>query len=136
MLYSAPSINAVISDRGQITGDFTTQEIRELTDVLNAGALEVPINRKPLSEATIDPTLGEDVRQKGVQAIFVAGAVVVIFMLVYYHFAGVVAIICLFLNLVLVLTIMMAINATFTLPGSGWSGADNWYGGRCQRVDL
>ncbi|MEZ6129667.1 MAG: protein translocase subunit SecD [Planctomycetaceae bacterium] len=117
MLYSAPSINAVISDRGQITGDFTVEEVRELTSVLNAGALDVPINPKPLSEATVDPTLGEDVRKKGVTAIFVAGAVVVVFMLLYYQFAGIVAIICLVLNLVLVLTIMMAINATFTLPG-------------------
>jgi len=116
-LYSAPNINGVISDQGQITGTFTDQEINELTGVLNAGALEVPINPKPLSEATVDPTLGEDVRKKGVQAIFLAGAVVVAFMLLYYRFSGVVAVICLFLNLVLVLTIMMSINATFTLPG-------------------
>ena len=116
-LYSAPSINAVISERGQIDGDFTNDEIQDLTDVLNAGALEVPINRKPLSEATIDPTLGEDVRQKGVQAIFVAGGLVVLFMLVYYRFAGLVAIVCLMLNLVLVLTVMIGVKATFTLPG-------------------
>lgn len=116
-LYSAPNIQGVISDQGQITGDFTSKEIAELTSVLNAGALEVPINKKPLSEATVDPTLGEDVRKKGVQAIMLAAALVVVFMLFYYRFAGVVAVMCLFLNLVLVLTIMMAINATFTLPG-------------------
>lgn len=116
-LYSAPDINDVISDQGQISGDFTAEEVRELTGVLNAGALEVPINKKPLSEATIDPTLGEDVRKKGVQAIVVAASVVVLFMLLYYRFAGVVAVICLVLNMVLVLTMMMAINATFTLPG-------------------
>lgn len=116
-LYSAPDINAVISSQGQITGNFTSDEVKELTSVLNAGALEVPIDPKPLSEATVDPTLGEDVRRKGVQAIMLAGAVVVVFMLFYYRFAGVVAVLSLFLNLVLVLTIMMAINATFTLPG-------------------
>ncbi|MCR9200090.1 MAG: protein translocase subunit SecD [Planctomycetaceae bacterium] len=116
-LYSAPDINAVISSQGQITGNFTSAEVKELTSVLNAGALEVPIEPKPLSEATVDPTLGEDVRRKGVQAIMLAGAVVVVFMLFYYRFAGVVAVLSLFLNLVLVLTIMMAINATFTLPG-------------------
>ena len=116
-LYSAPDINDVISDNGQISGTFTVDEVRELAGVLNAGALEVPINKKPLSEATVDPTLGEDVRKKGVQAIMVAGIVVVLFMLFYYRFAGIVAVLCLFLNLVLVLTVMMAINATFTLPG-------------------
>lgn len=116
-LYSAPSINGVINEQGSITGDFNAAEVKELTDVLNAGALEVPINRIPLSEATIDPTLGEDVRQKGVTAIMIAATVVVVFMLVYYRFAGIIAIICLLLNLLLVLTIMMGIKATFTLPG-------------------
>ncbi len=116
-LYSAPDINDVISDSGQISGNFTIEEVRELAGVLNAGALEVPINRKPLSEATVDPTLGEDVRKKGVQAVMFAAACVVVFMLVYYRFAGIVAVLCLFLNLVLVLTVMMGINATFTLPG-------------------
>lgn len=116
-IYSAPNINAVITDSGVIEGDFTTEEVQELTGVLNAGALEVPINKKPLSEATVDPTLGEDVRNKGVKAIIVAAIVVVVFMLVYYRFAGIVAVVCLLLNMLLVLTIMMSINATFTLPG-------------------
>ncbi|MCP4507225.1 MAG: protein translocase subunit SecD, partial [Fuerstiella sp.] len=116
-LYSAPVINSTISENGQIEGNFTVAEVRELTGVLNAGALHVPINPKPLSEATVDPTLGEDVRKKGVQAIMAAAIVVVLFMLAYYRFAGIVAVICLFLNLVLVLTIMMAVDATFTLPG-------------------
>ncbi|MEO2015302.1 MAG: protein translocase subunit SecD, partial [Fuerstiella sp.] len=116
-IYSAPVINSTISENGQIEGNFTYDEVVELTEVLNAGALEVPINKKPLSEATVDPTLGEDVRVKGVQAIMAAAAIVVLFMLVYYRFAGMVAVICLFLNLVLVLTVMMAVDATFTLPG-------------------
>lgn len=116
-IYSAPNINAVITDSGVIEGDFTAAEVRELSGVLNAGALEVPINKKPLSEATVDPTLGEDVRNKGVKAIMVAAIVVVVFMLIYYRFAGIVAVICLLLNMLLVLTIMMSINATFTLPG-------------------
>ncbi|MDG2129799.1 MAG: protein translocase subunit SecD [Fuerstiella sp.] len=116
-LYSAPVINSTISENGQIEGNFTVAEVRELTGVLNAGALHVPINPKPLSEATVDPTLGEDVSKKGVLAIMAAAIVVVLFMLAYYRFAGIVAVICLFLNLVLVLTIMMAVDATFTLPG-------------------
>lgn len=116
-IYSAPNINAVITDSGVIEGDFTLDEVRELSGVLNAGALEVPINKKPLSEATVDPTLGEDVRNKGVLAIQVAAAIVVLFMLIYYRFAGLVAVVCLLLNMLLVLTIMMSINATFTLPG-------------------
>ena len=64
----------------------------------------------------MDPTLGEDVRQKGVTAILVAAIAVVLFMLFYYRFAGLVAVICLVLNMLLVLSIMATV-ATFTLPG-------------------
>lgn len=115
-LYSAPAINEPIGAQGVISGDFTAQETGELSAILNAGALEVPIDPKPLSEATVDPTLGEDVRQKGVTAIVVAAVAVVVFMLVYYRFAGIVAVFCLVLNLLLVLSLMATV-ATFTLPG-------------------
>ncbi|MBL8818537.1 MAG: protein translocase subunit SecD [Planctomyces sp.] len=119
-LFTAPAINSRIEDRGYIeggTGGFSQEEAKELADVLNAGALEVPIDPKPLSEATIDPTLGEDVRRKGVNSVLFGGLAVVLFMLVYYRFAGIVANLCLVLNIVLVMGTMVLINATFTLPG-------------------
>lgn len=119
-VYSAPQINSVIADRGYIEGGasgFSQEEARELSDVLNAGALEVPIDPKPLSEATIDPTLGADVRRKGVQSVMLGGIAVVAFMLVYYRTAGIVAILSLLFNLILVMGTMVLINATFTLPG-------------------
>ena len=116
-VYSAPNIEGVITSNGRISGDFTAAETAELAGVLNAGALEVPIDPKPLSEATVDPTLGEDVRNKGVRAILLAATIVVVFMLGYYRFAGIVAVVCLTMNLVLVLGTMVLINATFTLPG-------------------
>ncbi len=119
-LDSAPRINEQISDRGQISGGgtgFTATEADELVSVLNAGALEVPIDPKPLSEATVDPTLGADVRQKGITATAISGLAVIIFMLVYYRTAGLIAVISLILNLVLTIGAMVAVNATFTLPG-------------------
>ncbi|MEY3172251.1 MAG: hypothetical protein RLZZ436_164, partial [Planctomycetota bacterium] len=119
-LDSAPRINEQISDRGQISGGgggFSAAEADELVSVLNAGALEVPIDPKPLSEATVDPTLGADVRQKGITATAISGIAVIIFMLVYYRTAGVIAVISLILNLVLTIGAMVAVNATFTLPG-------------------
>ncbi|MFO0061237.1 MAG: protein translocase subunit SecD [Planctomyces sp.] len=117
---SAPFIREQITSRGQISGGqggFTAEEAGELVAVLNAGALEVPIDPKPLSEATVDPTLGADVRQKGVTATAISGLAVSVFMLVYYRFAGVIAVISLILNLVLTVGLMVAIPATFTLPG-------------------
>ena len=117
---SAPFIREQITSRGQISGGqggFTAEEASELVAVLNAGALEVPIDPKPLSEATVDPTLGADVRQKGVTATAISGLAVIVFMLVYYRLSGLIAVISLILNLVLTVGLMVAIPATFTLPG-------------------
>jgi len=119
-VFSAPNINEQITNRGQISGGnggFTRIEADELSNVLNAGALEVPIDPKPLSEATVDPTLGADVRNKGVNATLISGLAVMVFMLAYYRFSGIVAVVSLLLNLLLTVAAMVAINATFTLPG-------------------
>ncbi len=119
-VFSAPDINEQITNRGQISGGsggFTRDEADELANVLNAGALEVPIDPKPLSEATVDPTLGADVRNRGVNATLISGLAVMIFMLAYYRFSGIVAVVSLLLNLLLTVAAMVAINATFTLPG-------------------
>ena len=116
-IHSAPSIDEPIDGNGIIRGTFTQAEIRELTSVLNAGALELPIKPDPINEMTISPLLGADVQEKGMTAIAVASIAVVIFMLLYYRFAGFVAVLCLALNLLLVLGCMVAIQATFTLPG-------------------
>ena len=114
---TAPNLITTISDRGQITGRFSQAEIDELINVLNAGALEVPLIPDPISEFTISPLLGIDVQEKGITAIALAAGVVFVFMLMYYWFAGLVADLCLVLNLLLVLGTMAFIDATFTLPG-------------------
>eukprot|EP00913_Durusdinium_trenchii_P023352 g21930.t1 len=123
-VHSAPSIISTISSNGQITGSFTQEEVQELTNVLNAGALVLEFRRNeetnlptPISEQTISPTLGADVQEKGKFAIIVAASAVVVFMLLYYLFAGVVADICLVINLILVMGAMAFIDAAFTLPG-------------------
>lgn len=114
---SAPSIQATITTSGVIEGRFTAAEIKELITVLNAGALEVPLNQTPVSEFTVSPTLGVDIQEKGKTALIGASIVVVLFMIFYYFGAGLVADFCLLMNLILVLGCMVIINATFTLPG-------------------
>jgi SecD/SecF fusion protein len=116
-IHSAPQVNEPIRDSGIIEGRFTTKEVNELVNVLNAGALEVPLVSEPISELTISPTLGLDVQKKGMTAIVVSAALVFLFMLVYYHFAGLVADLCLTLNLILLFGIMAVIDSAFTLPG-------------------
>ena len=114
---SAPNILGIISSSGTITGDFTDAEVDEIVDVLNAGALEVPLDPTPVSEFTVSPTLGRDTVKKAIVSILGAGVVVLLFMAFYYRTLGIVADLCLVLNLVLVLGVMSLIEATFTLPG-------------------
>jgi len=116
-VYSAPTIQSRIASAGEITGRFTLKEVEELVAVLNAGALEVPLIDKPISEFTISPLLGIDVQQKGMTAIAFSAIVVFAFMLIYYRTAGVVASLSLALNLLMVVGSMAFIAATFTLPG-------------------
>ena len=116
-LYSAPTINSTISDSGQISGSFTQEEVDSLVSVLNAGALTVPLKRQPVNEYTVSPLLGVDIQQKGLRAIVISVIGVVLVTALYYRAAGVIADICLILNLTILLGAMAVIDATFTLPG-------------------
>ncbi|QDT53711.1 bifunctional preprotein translocase subunit SecD/SecF [Caulifigura coniformis] len=116
-VHSAPTINAVIGSNGQISGQFTSKEIQELIGVLNAGALDVPLNRKPVNEFTVSPLLGQDIQTKGYRAMLISSISVFVVMAVYYRKLGLIANLCLIVNIVLLMGVMSLINATFTLPG-------------------
>ncbi len=117
-VHSAPQLNEPITGgQGSISGDFTAKEIKRLVDTLNAGALDLPLIQNPISEFTISPILGADVRTKGIAACVASALIVVIFMAVYYKRAGVIANLCLIVNLFLLLASMALIEATVTLPG-------------------
>jgi SecD/SecF fusion protein len=117
IMRSAPTINEPIYGRGQISGKFTREEVKSLVSVLNAGALDVPLIPEPVSEFTISPLLGQTVRTKGITAIVVSALVVVGFMACYYLKAGLIAVVCLSLNLLLIMGTMVFVQGTFTLPG-------------------
>lgn len=117
-IHSAPTIQARIPyGRVKIEGNFKKKEIDQLVAVLNAGSLELPLVQTPISEFTISPLLGVDVQQKGITAILVSAVAVFVFMVYYYRVAGLIAVLCLFLNLLIVVGSMAFIEATFTLPG-------------------
>ncbi|MBN1589003.1 MAG: protein translocase subunit SecD [Pirellulales bacterium] len=116
-LYSAPRINSVIHGNGEITGGFTEKEVKDLVDVLNAGSLPTALKKNPISELKSGPTLGRDTIKKGAIAIGLSLVVVLVFMVIYYRFAGLVACGALLMNLLLLLAIMIAVKADFTLPG-------------------
>jgi preprotein translocase subunit SecD len=115
-IYSAPVIQERITGgRAQITGTFSTQEANDLAIVLRAGALPAPL--KIIQDLTVGPSLGQDSIEKGVKATLVAGAMVVIFMIIYYRLSGTVADFALVLNLVCLMGALSALTATLTLPG-------------------
>jgi len=115
-IYSAPVIQERISGgRAQITGTFTTQEANDLAIVLRAGALPAPL--KIIQDLTVGPSLGKDSIEKGVRATLIAGAMVMLFMVVYYRLSGVVADFALILNLICLMGALSALSATLTLPG-------------------
>ena len=115
-IYSAPVIqDRITGGHAQITGNFSMQEANDLAIVLRAGALPAPL--KIIQDLTVGPSLGKDSIEKGVQATLFAGAMVVIFMIVYYRLSGVIADFALMLNLLCLIGALSALNATLTLPG-------------------
>jgi SecD/SecF fusion protein len=114
---SAPTLNDIITSQGQISGDFTPKAIEDLVRILRAGALPATLKSQPVSENTMGATLGEDTIFKGALSIGIAFAAVLIFMLIYYRFAGIVACFALLANLLLTIAFMVLVSATFTLPG-------------------
>ena len=115
-VYSAPVIKGRISGgSGVIEGQFTIEDARALAIVLRAGALPAPV--RVIEERTIGPTIGEDSIRKGFTATLIGAAFIFLFMIVYYHWAGVVADIGLVLNLLLLIAMMAYFGFTLTLPG-------------------
>lgn len=115
-VYSAPQIRERISGgKASITGGFTMDEAKDLAIVLRAGALPAPV--KVVQNITIGPTLGQDSINKGVLATLLASIFVIIFMVIYYRYSGIIANVALALNLIYLLGVFSAFKATMTLPG-------------------
>jgi preprotein translocase subunit SecD len=112
---SAPRIDSRINTDGRITGSFTNEEVQNLSLILRSGAL--PAKLDYLSERTIGPSLGADSIRSGVTASIVGLMLIVVFMLVYYKFSGINAVVALIFNLIILLGLMAYIGAVMTLPG-------------------
>jgi SecD/SecF fusion protein len=117
LIMSAPTLNQPIRENGQIHGNFTKQKVDDLVTIFRAGALPATLKPQPVSENTMGATLGEDTINKGVKAVLWSFAAILIFMIVYYRFAGLVASIALLANLLLTIGFMVVVSAAFTLPG-------------------
>ena len=117
-LESAPRIMSTIRDQGRITGgSFTKEYVQLIVGVLQSGRLQTTLQENPISEDKIGATLGEDTIRRGRTAIGMSLGLVLLFILAYYRFAGVVACLALLLNLLLILALMILLKAAVTLPG-------------------
>jgi len=114
-ILSAPVIQDVIRDSGQIRGARSLQEAQDLAVTLRSGALPAAIEM--VQERTVEASLGADSIRDGIRAGAVGLAAVVTFMLLYYRGAGANATLALLLNGLLLIAALMCFGAVLTLPG-------------------
>ncbi len=105
----------IYGGNGVINGNFNEDEAREIASVIREGALPMPL--QIVSINTIGPTLGLDAIQSGIIAIVLSFIIVMIFLLFYYRWWGLNAILVIFLNILFLFAVMSFLGFTFTLPG-------------------
>ena len=111
-----PVIQSAIGANGQITmGGKNLQAAQDLALVLRAGSLPVPL--KVVEVTQIGASLGQDSIKKGITAGIIAVGLVILIMVGYYRFAGVLAVVGLFLYILYTLAALAGFNAVLTLPG-------------------
>jgi preprotein translocase subunit SecD len=113
-LISAPTVQSVIKDKGVITG-LSLDEAGTLAIQLNSGSLDVPLTL--VERRDIGATLGEDSLKKSLEAGIIGSAMVIIFMIAYYRFSGLMACLALVVYVVLNLAVFKLIPVVLTLPG-------------------
>lgn len=115
-VYSYPNVRSRITGgRSSITGMGGLQEAEDLVNILLSGALPAPL--EIIEERTVGATLGEASIRAGFFSIMFGLIIVAMFMIAYYHVGGGIADLALTLNIIFILGILAAFNATLTLPG-------------------
>ncbi|HEX2973602.1 MAG TPA: protein translocase subunit SecD, partial [Tepidisphaeraceae bacterium] len=116
-MINAPNLRSRIEGSGQISGNFSEQELTYLIRTLNAGSLPAKLADEPISERTVGPTLGADNLRAGFKSSLFAIVAVFVFMTGYYYYAGLIATVAVLMNLIINIGVLAMFNATFTLPG-------------------
>jgi preprotein translocase subunit SecD len=115
-VYSAPVVQSRIpSGNSVINGISGLDEAKDLEIILKAGALPAPV--RILEERTVGPSLGSDYIRAGLQSLLWGFTAVAVFMIFYYHKAGIAADLALVLNILIVISVLAGFSAALTLPG-------------------
>ncbi|MDG2398252.1 MAG: protein translocase subunit SecD [Candidatus Marinimicrobia bacterium] len=115
-VHMAPNIREKISGGSTLIEGFADiNEAKDIAIVLRAGALPAPVDI--IEERVIGPSLGADSVRSGTLSVIIGLGIVLVFMLIYYRFSGLIADFALIWNIVLVLAVLASLQATLTLPG-------------------
>ena len=113
---TAPKIKSEIGGGNvMITGMSNAQESTDIALLLRAGSLSVPM--EIVEERTVGPSMGKENIARGVNSTIWGFTAIVILMIAYYMFFGVVSVIGLTVNLLFLTALLSALQATLTLPG-------------------
>ncbi|MCX5864657.1 MAG: protein translocase subunit SecD [Deltaproteobacteria bacterium] len=113
---SAPVIREkILGGSAQISGSFSYEEASDLAIVLRIGALPAPV--EIVQNLTVGASLGQDSINKGLMSGLFGTLLVVLFMAVYYRLSGVIANLCMVLNILLLFAGLAMMGGTLTLPG-------------------
>ena len=116
MVYSYPRVNGKIEGgSSQITGDFTIEEAEDLANVLKSGKLPAPATI--IQEQVVGPSLGAESINAGMISFIIAFILVLVYMVLFYAGAGLVADIALLCNVLLLFGTLVSFGAVLTLPG-------------------
>ena len=116
-VYSAPTVQSEITGgNSQITGRFTTEDTRDLANVLKSGKMPAPA--KIVSEEIVGPSLGAESIQQGILSCIIAFVILMVYMIVMYGtIPGMVANCALILNLFFTVGILTSFQAALTMSG-------------------
>ena len=116
-VYSAPTVQSEITGgNSQITGRFTTEDTRDLANVLKSGKMPAPA--KIVSEEIVGPSLGAESIQQGVLSCIIAFVILMVYMIMMYGFVpGMVANCALILNLFFTVGVLTSFQAALTMSG-------------------
>ena len=116
MVYSYPMVNSKIEGgSSQITGNFTLEEAEDLANVLKSGKLPAPATI--IQEQVVGPSLGAESINAGLISFVIAFVLVLLYMVLFYQGAGLVADVALLCNVVLLFGTLVSFGAVLTLPG-------------------
>lgn len=116
VVYSAPRVNGEIDGgRSEISGHFTVEETKDLSNILKSGKLTAPA--KIVQESVVGPSLGEESIKAGMLSFLFAFIIILIYMVFFYSTAGIAACVALITNLFFLFGVLASLGAVLTLPG-------------------